>query len=408
MSLQPWPRVLMHGDLQVVRYKADAEGAPLSASPPPPQRHIVLAVDGSEDSQYAVEWAIQHMYRNGDHVLLVHCLPSIPPGQLVSFPGLGMLQAPSVHPALIAAKELQEANGALPQKLMQPLSAAGVSSDLEIVAEPVTAASGPSMKAAVGQVLCDKAAASGAAAIIVASTSSGGVREWMMGSIAEYLTRHSPCPVVVLHRPREGDLRKVGQPWWLASTVGLEEEAPKKEVSPQPPPLGPTCAAQRDLAIAVDETEESVASVEWVLVHLWRPGDVIHLIHIVPALPNYMAYSLAPDGMLYSVPLPHMAEAKVQEEQWRSNLATRFGPLLSLFGAQYQVDVVTDYGSDPLEGVAVSVSAMAERMGADALVLVNHGKGALMEWLLGSVSSYCAHHCSRPVVVLHGSADVED
>jgi hypothetical protein len=40
-------------------------------------------------------------------------------------------------------------------------------------------------------------------------------------------------------------------------------------------------------------------------------GDLLHVLHVVPALPAHMSYSLAPDGMMYSLPLPQLEEAQV-------------------------------------------------------------------------------------------------
>lgn len=51
---------------------------------------------------------------------------------------------------------------------------------------------------------------------------------------------------------------------------------------------------QRSLVVAIDDSDEGYAAVGWVLQHLWRPGDVLHLLHVVPALPPHMSYSLAP------------------------------------------------------------------------------------------------------------------
>lgn len=41
-------------------------------------------------------------------------------------------------------------------------------------------------------------------------------------------------------------------------------------------------------------------------------GDLLHVLHVVPALPAHMSYSLAPDGMMYSLPLPQLEEAQVK------------------------------------------------------------------------------------------------
>lgn len=56
---------------------------------------------------------------------------------------------------------------------------------------------------------------------------------------------------------------------------------------------------QRNLVVAIDDSEEGLAAVGWVLQHLWRAGDVLHLLHVVPALPAHMSYSLAPGGCCF-------------------------------------------------------------------------------------------------------------
>jgi len=40
--------------------------------------------------------------------------------------------------------------------------------------------------------------------------------------------------------------------------------------------------------------------------------------------------------------------------------------------------------------------------GAELLVVGNRGHGGLAEALLGSVSQYCVHHASCPVVIMRG------
>jgi nucleotide-binding universal stress UspA family protein len=55
---------------------------------------------------------------------------------------------------------------------------------------------------AAGQAICDEAESIGAAAIVVASHCHQGVgeglAEWIRGSTAEYLVRHSPRSVMVI------------------------------------------------------------------------------------------------------------------------------------------------------------------------------------------------------------------
>eukprot|EP00882_Tetradesmus_deserticola_P013893 GHRQ01014757.1.p2 GENE.GHRQ01014757.1~~GHRQ01014757.1.p2 ORF type:complete len:148 (-),score=26.17 GHRQ01014757.1:1416-1859(-) len=42
-------------------------------------------------------------------------------------------------------------------------------------------------------------------------------------------------------------------------------------------------AQQRNLVVAVDHTEGTYTALKWTLEHLYRDGDVLHLLHVVPA-----------------------------------------------------------------------------------------------------------------------------
>lgn len=97
------------------------------------------------------------------------------------------------------------------------------------------------------------------------------------------------------------------------------------------------------------------------------------------------------------------AAHQVEEGHWRDLLLQRFGPMLQSNHVNFQLDVLTDYGSDPLSGVAGAVVSTAEQLNAAALVVCGHSKGTFAEWLLGSVSDFAVHHSAVPVVVLHGS-----
>lgn len=66
-------------------------------------------------------------------------------------------------------------------------------------------------------------------------------------------------------------------------------------------------AAARHLVVAVDESEGSYQSVEWVLANMYRQGDMLHLMHVIPALPESLRYSpFAADAgnMLATASLP--------------------------------------------------------------------------------------------------------
>lgn len=92
---------------------------------------------------------------------------------------------------------------------------------------------------------------------------------------------------------------------------------------------------------------------------------------------------------------------QVEEAAWRDVLMDRLGPALAARDVPYVLDVLTDFGPDPLSGVASAVVGAAAAVGAAALVLVGHRRDSITEWLLGSVCDFASRRAGVPVIVLH-------
>lgn len=98
-------------------------------------------------------------------------------------------------------------------------------------------------KASISNALCSKTKADGAAAIVIGSSSRGGLKEALLGSIAANLAHNCDVPVVVLHKPRAGEAAGKGagngqlgaaDVTWLfsASTQEILGEAAVEQLSP--------------------------------------------------------------------------------------------------------------------------------------------------------------------------------
>lgn len=212
-------------------------------------------------------------------------------------------------------------------------------------------------KASISAALCERARSDSAAAVVIASASRGGLREAVFGSVAANLVRDCPAPVavVVLHKPREDSSSsgsgssEHGVAWLMRATAQevlgdavaghVEEAAPATaEVSgirvqpllgqlhlavlhawfapapaadigavpypldfvasqppaQQPQPQEQQHKARRALVVAVDDSDEGYAAVDWVLRHMWLPDDELHILHVVPVLSTHLSCSLAP------------------------------------------------------------------------------------------------------------------
>lgn len=65
----------------------------------------------------------------------------------------------------------------------------------------------------------------------------------------------------------------------------------------------------------------------------------------------------------------------------------------------YEVELVRCYVDNDTLGACIC--SRAKQLGACTVVMAKHPKGAVVEFFVGSVTSYCVHHATCPVVVLH-------
>ncbi|KAF8064605.1 abhd17c [Scenedesmus sp. PABB004] len=157
---------------------------------------------------------------------------------------------------------------------------------------------------------------------------------------------------------------------------------------PSPAPEG-----RRNLVVAVDHSEAAYRAVNWTLDHLYRDGDVLHLLHVLPA-----ASTLTPGafgGLAASLP-PEEGLMDRMEENARAYFEAHFMGLARTHGAATVLDLVRG-------GCNVSVSRMicqkAEDLGAAVVVLCEHKRSPLASLFVQPVARQVAENCRRPTVV---------
>ncbi len=146
---------------------------------------ILLAVDGSEFSQAATQALISHMRREGAEVLVLRVLEprifSIPPQMAPGY-------APEQDEILKA--ESQHAQESVNQA-SQSLRSAGFSVNTRIV------------EAEARNGILDIAAEWRADLIVLGSHGRKGFQRFLLGSIAEFVSRHAGCSVEIVRVPRK-------------------------------------------------------------------------------------------------------------------------------------------------------------------------------------------------------------
>ncbi|KAJ7554352.1 hypothetical protein O6H91_06G136800 [Diphasiastrum complanatum] len=176
---------------------------PLSSSAQTGQRKIAIAVDLSDESAYAVSWAVANYLRPGDSVILLHVRPT----SVLYGADWGV-----VDQSIDTDEEFQ-------QKLEDDFDAF-TSSKSYALAEPLMAAKIPhkihivkdhDMK----ERICLEVERLGVNAVIMGSRGFGaskGSRKARLGSVSDYCVHHCDCPVVVVRYPEDKDGDSLIQP----------------------------------------------------------------------------------------------------------------------------------------------------------------------------------------------------
>ena len=193
-------------------------------------------------------------------------------------------------------------------------------------------------------------AAADADLAVVGSRGIGGFKGLVLGSVSRHLSHHPPCPVAVLHPPREPSDQQHGR-----VTVGIDGSA----------------AAAEAVRFAVEEAQTRRAALH--VIHAW---DVPDLATLLPVFPDD--------------PRPEQLEAGALAllEQALGGIGEPDGVVVE--------PVVTR--AHPAEAL---IRGAAE---SDLLVVGARGDDSYGSVLLGSVSHACAEHSPCPVVIVPAGA----
>lgn len=158
----------------------------------PANRRIAIAVDLSNESAYAVEWAVQNYLRPGDTVTLVHVNST----SVLYGTDWGSFTTTTTDPT-VAQQERDNFTAAKANHLAQPLAEAKVPYKIHIVKDH-------DMK----ERLCLEVERLGFSALITGSRGAGVLRrrgKGKLGSVSDYCVQHCVCPVVVVRYNQEAE-----------------------------------------------------------------------------------------------------------------------------------------------------------------------------------------------------------
>lgn len=173
---------------------------PLSTETPTAnaQRKIGIAVDLSDESAFAVKWAVHHYIRPGDAVILVHVRPtSVLYGADWGSVDLSIVDTENEESQQKLEVDFDTFTTTKASDLSQPLVEAQIPFKIHIVKDH-------DMK----ERLCLEVERLGLSAVIMGSRGFGATKrgsDGRLGSVSDYCVRHCVCPVVVVRYPDEKD-----------------------------------------------------------------------------------------------------------------------------------------------------------------------------------------------------------
>lgn len=152
---------------------------------------------------------------------------------------------------------------------------------------------------------------------------------------------------------------------------------------------------KRHILIPVDESQSSDRLVQWTIDQMYREGDELHLFHVIP--PGQYVVLSTDLGLEEIVEDDENTQRRV-EQHARAFIQERFVTRLEAAKVPYQVELVK-FSTDN-DSIGAIVCKRAEQLQAAAVVMAKHNKGAIKEFLVGSVCNYCTHHAKVPVLVM--------
>eukprot|EP00877_Chromochloris_zofingiensis_P010422 jgi/Chrzof1/5633/Cz16g09200.t1 len=152
----------------------------------------------------------------------------------------------------------------------------------------------------------------------------------------------------------------------------------------------------RVLVIAVDDSDGSSKAFDWAIQQLYKEGDQLHLVHVIPRLQFAAVYGVPPvDFVPVADTTTYEAAIHQAEEFIISRFVRKLAPELKCTPVVHIVKSEVD-----TESVGHVLCKKAEELDAICIVMASHNKGRMAEFFLGSVTQYCTHHSKRPVVIV--------
>lgn len=194
--------------------------------------------------------------------------------------------------------------------------------------------------------------------IVTATHGNTGLRRVLMGSTAEWVVRHAPCPVLTV--PALLADRKSGKRW----VMGLNK-----------------------ILVPIDFSETSTRALPYAVALAEQFKAEVTLIHVTELPPALGGYDYTPSPELESRMKQSAEEllARVERDAFPDSVYT---------------EAIVRSGTPFHE-----ITKAASRLEADLIILTTHGRTGLKHALLGSNAERIVRHANCPVLVVRDKAE---
>lgn len=142
-------------------------------------KKILVPLDGSDRSNKALFHTVELASKLGSKITLMHVVPSLPPYVNTAVDRLGQAQQSIIEELMRNGKEM----------LQQYASSI---SDKGIEVESITVMGQPADE------IIEKAKLEEYDLIVIGSRGLGEIKGYLMGSVSNRVSRHAPCPVLII------------------------------------------------------------------------------------------------------------------------------------------------------------------------------------------------------------------